>query len=81
MLRCAACEADQFNLDPVIKLENQIIFKSISFSGKNFTTELPFKDLITQLPGYYWKAVNVFERYERKLMKNNNHLASYNNQI
>ena len=81
MLRCAACEADQFNLDPLVKLENQIIFKSISFTGKNYTTELPFKDLITQLPCYYREAVNVFERFERKIMKNNNHLSSYNCQI
>ena len=42
MQKCMACEADQFNLDPLIKLENEIIFKNISFNIKSFTTELLF---------------------------------------
>ena len=81
MTKCLSCEADQYNLDPLTRIENEVLFKSITFKDSKFSTELPFNQHITQLPNYYKEAVAVMCNFEKKLVKNEVHLHSYNDQI
>ena len=81
MTKCLSCEADPYNLDPLTRIENELLFKSITFRDSKFSTELPFNQHITQLPNYYKEAVAVMCNFEKKLVKNEVHLHSYNDQI
>ena len=61
--KCLSCEADQYNLDPLTRIENELILKSITFKDSKFSTELPFNQHITQLPCYFKEAIAVMGNF------------------
>ena len=83
VLQCTNCKINPFVINDVRREQDGEMCKLLQYDREkeHITTDLPFNSLVNDLPTHYKSNLKLFDSFEKKLLKNQEHKLSVNEQI